>query len=153
MCVRRARLVNNLDKQALVPNFKYVFHAELEINLNWNFNNNLERWCLYFTHISLPLDSNDDIIVLNDCTSFQLFLFRRDILLIHHNAKTKYCCLTCQNDWTSARGRAIFQAQYPRNFMFNFLYVSLCTQQCRLCNQEVQPSWYLNEVTRVMKNV
>jgi hypothetical protein len=143
-CVGQARLVNNLVKNVICPNFTYVFHAELEINLNWNFTNHSERWYLYFEDISLPPGWNYDSNM-NDNTSAQVFTY--------HNAKIKYRCEDCPNEWTSARGRAIFQTEAPRINKYNFLFVNLCTQQCRLCGRKIQPSWYLNEATRVMKNV
>ncbi len=151
-CVRNARKVNNFDKHIICPNFKYVFHAELEINLNWNFHNFFERWFLYFTDISLPPGCNYDPNM-NDSDSAQVFMYSPDKLIIYHNAKIKYRCLNCSNEWTSARGRAIFQAEIPRINKYNFLFANLCTQQCRFCQNEIQPSWYLNEATRVMKNV
>jgi len=90
---------------------------------------------------------------MNNSNTPQVFTFPPDILIIYHNAKIKYRCLNCLNEWTSARGRAIFQAERPRINKYNFLFVNLCTQQCRLCRREIEPSWYLNEATRVMKNV
>ncbi|CAF0773056.1 unnamed protein product [Rotaria sordida] len=151
-CVHQARSVSNLDKFIICPNFTYAFHAELEINLNWNFNDSLERWYLYFTDIPLPIGWNYDPHV-NDYTPAQVFLYPHDRLIISHNAKIKYRCLNCRNEWTTARGRAIFQAAIPRIYQYNILYIKLCTQQCRLCGSEIQPSWYLSEATRVMKNV
>jgi hypothetical protein len=151
-CVRAASLVNNFEKNIICPDYRYVFHAELEINLNCNFNNISERWILCFTEISLPPGWNYDPNI-KDSKSAQVFTFPPDILIIYHNAKIKYRCLTCRNEWTSARGRMIFQAEIPRRNKLNILFVKLCTQQCRFCRREIQPSWYLNEGTRVMKNV
>ena len=150
--MRQARLVGNLVKNVICPNFTYVFYAELEINLNWNFTNPEERWCLYFEDISLPPGWNYDPSV-DDSISVQAFTFPPNHLIIYHNAKIKYRCIECQNEWTSFRGRAIFQAETPRMNKYNFLFVNLCTQQCRYCRKEIPPSWYLKEATRVMKNV
>lgn len=85
-------------------------------------------------------------------TSAQVFTYF-DKLIIYHNAKIKYSCENCLNEWTSARGRAIFQAEYPQENKYNILFVNLCTQQCKRCRHEIQPSWYLNEIVRVMKNI
>lgn len=151
-CVRRARSVNNDAKQIICPNYHYVFYAELEINLNWNIQQWFERWYLYFTEISLPPGCNYDPN-LDETGSSQVFLYAPDQLIIYHNAKTKYRCKNCSNEWTSARSRAIFQAEIPQINKYNFLFVNLCTQQCRYCKREIQPSWYIYESTRVMKNV
>jgi hypothetical protein len=129
-----------------------VFHAELEINLNSNFHHLLERWFLKFTEISLPPGCNYDPNM-DDSNSAQVFTFPPDKLIIYHNAKVKYRCLNCSNEWASKRGRSIFQAEIPRNNKYNFLYVNLCTQQCGFCREEIEPSWYVKEATRVMKNV
>ncbi|CAF3545889.1 unnamed protein product [Rotaria sp. Silwood1] len=150
--VHQARSVDNLDKNIICPNFTFVFHAELEINLNWNFYDSLERWCLYFIDFPLPIGWNYNLDM-NDCTRVQVFLYPHDKLLICQNVKIKYRCLNCVNEWTTARGRVIFQAEVPRFGKYNILCVNLCTQQCRLCGREIRPSWYLNEATRVMKNV
>jgi len=144
--------VNNYDKNIICPNFKYVFHAELQIHLNWNFSNILERWFLYFEPISLPPGWNYDPNM-DDSESAQTFRFPPDKLIIYHNAKIKYRCLNCRHEWTSARGRAIFQAEVPQRNKYNFLFAHLSTQECRFCRREIEPSWYLREATRVMKNV
>ncbi len=140
------------DKNIICPNFKYVFHTELQIHLNWNLKNFWERWFLYFEIISLPpgWNYNPD---LDHSISVQAFRFPPNKLFIYHNAKVKYRCFDCRHEWASARGRAIFQTEVPQLNKFNFLFVHLCTQQCRYCSREIQPSWYLNETTRVMKNV
>ncbi|CAF2542315.1 unnamed protein product [Rotaria sp. Silwood2] len=151
-CVSQARSLNNLDKRIICPNYTYVFYAELEINLNWNFHDCSERWSLYFVNIPLPIGWNYNFDV-NDCTPAQIFVYPYDKIIICHNAKIKYRCSICINEWTTARGRAIFQAEFPIIGKYNFLCVDLCTQQCRLCGEETQPSWYLNEATRVMKNI
>jgi len=90
---------------------------------------------------------------MDDSNPAQVFTFPPDKLIIYHNAKVKYRCLNCSNEWASKRGRSIFQAEIPRINKYNFLYVNLCTQQCGFCREEVEPSWYVKEATRVMKNV
>jgi hypothetical protein len=89
----------------------------------------------------------------NHHSSVQTFFYQPKILTILHNAKIKYCCLNCQYEWTSARGRAIFQAEIPESNKHNILFGYLFSQKCQKCHQETQPSWYLDEATRVMKNV
>ena len=144
--------MNNYDKRIICPNFQYVFHAELQIHLNWNFTNAWERWFLYFEPISLPPGWNYNPN-LDTSQSVQAFRFPPDKLIIYHNVKVKYRCLNCRHEWTSARGRAIFQTEVPQLNKYNFLFAHLSTQQCRYCNREIQPSWYLKESTRVMKNI
>lgn len=151
-CIKQARLLNNYDKIISCPNFKYVFHAELEINLNWNFHNSLERWHLIFTEISLPVCFYNDFDK-DDHSPVLVFNYPPDKLMIYHNAKIKYRCLDCRNEWTSARGRAIFQLEFPSVNKYNCLFVSLCTQQCRRCHRYIEPSWYVCEAARVMENV
>lgn len=120
--------------------------------MNWNFCNALERWCLFFAPIFVPIDLKCNRI-LSEYSEVQLFFVASDKMIIYHNAKMKYRCLHCMNEWTTARGRITFQAETPKVNKYNFLYVNLCTQHCRLCGTEIEPSCYLNEVTRVMKNI
>ncbi|CAF3747136.1 unnamed protein product [Rotaria socialis] len=150
--VLQARSLDNFDKNIICPNFTYVFYTELEINLNWNFHDPMERWYLLFAEISLPICCAKKINE-NNHTPVQVFVYPPNRLIIYHNAKIKYRCLNCINEWTSARGRAIFQTEIPCTNKYNCLFVNLCTQECRLCRRNIQPSWYLCETTRVMKSV
>jgi hypothetical protein len=152
--VQDARQIKCLDKSLFCLNFYYVFYAEIEINLNRFFTENLlERWSLLFVDYNFmpPIYDYDINIDINN--SAQLFTFQPNILTILHNAKIKYCCLKCHYEWTSARGRVIFQAERPEMNKYNILFAYLFTQKCQICRQETEPSWYLDEVTRVMKSV
>jgi len=151
-CVTAARSLNTTEKRIICPKTKYAFHAELEIHLNCNFSNPFERWILYFTDVSLPPGCNYNSNMANQMSA-QVFTVFPDKIVICHNAKVKYSCRTCSNEWTTARGRAIFQAEYPQINKYNILFINLCTQLCQNCRQEIQPSWYLSETVRVMKSV
>ncbi|CAF1062670.1 unnamed protein product [Adineta ricciae] len=153
-CIINARRVRSIDKSFFCPNFYYVFHAELEINLNQYFSqSSRERWSLGFVDYDLlpPMFFRD--VDLNTNEPFKLFWFPDDILKIVHNAKIKYCCRDCSHEWTTARGRAVFHAERPIRNKVNVLFTYLFTQKCRECLQEIQPCWYLDETTRVMRNI
>jgi hypothetical protein len=140
-----------LDKSLFCPNFYYVFYAELEINLNRFFpTNSNEQWSLLFVDYNFmpPIYINNNIH-----TSVLTFYYQPHILTILHNAKIKYRCLHCQHEWTTARGRAIFQAEKPETNKYNILFAYLFTQKCQICHRDTEPSWYVDEATRVMKNV
>ncbi|CAF4597425.1 unnamed protein product [Rotaria socialis] len=137
--VLQARSLDNFDKNIICPNFTYVFYTELEINLNWNFHDPMEQWYLLFAEISLPICCAKKINE-NNHTPVQVFVYPPNRLIIYHNAKIKYRCLNCINEWTSARGRAIFQTEIPCTNKYNCLFVNLSTQECRLCRRNIQPS-------------
>jgi len=143
-------MIESLDKSLFCPNFYYVFYAELELNLNRFFPiNSREQWSLLFVDYNFmpPININ------NRNASIEIFRYQPHILTILHNAKIKYCCLHCQYEWTTARGRAIFQAEIPEINKYNILFGYLFTQKCGKCHRDIEPSWYLDEATRVMKNV
>ena len=149
-CVQQARRITDDERLLICPNYRFVCHAELEIHLNSFLNNPAERWLLYFEKISLPPGSNPH---LTHSQSFQVFDFPPDKLIIYQNSKMKYLCTVCNHQWASARGRMIIQSEYPRMNRYNFLYLYLCPQQCRHCQREIEPCWYLDEAKRVMKNI
>jgi hypothetical protein len=142
-----------LDKSLFCPNFYYVFYAELEINLNRFFTaNSREQWSLLFVDYSfIPPNYHDYMI--NTYKSAEIFSFQPRIITTLHNAKIKYRCLHCDQEWTTARGRAIFQAEIPETNKHNVLFAYLFTQKCQICRRDTEPSWYLDEATRVMKDV
>ncbi len=147
-------MIEPLDKSFFCPNFYYVFYAEMEINLNRFFTrNSREQWSLLFVDYNFmpPVNVNDNHF--NRRTPVQTFTYQPHILTILHNAKIKYRCLHCVHEWTTARGRAIFQAEIPEINKHNVLFAHLFTQQCQKCRRDIEPSWYLDEATRVMKNV
>lgn len=148
-CINEARTIRRIDKSLFCPNFYYVFYAELEINLNRYFReDSLEQWSLLFVDYNFipPL-------LIDPYKQYQAFYSQSNLLMILHNAKIKYRCLDCCSEWTTAQGRALFQAEIPQRNKYNVLFAYLFTQKCRLCRREIQPSWYLDEATRVMKNV
>lgn len=154
MCLQEARGIIPLDKSLFCPNFYYVFYAEVEIHLNRFFTeNSREQWSLLFVDYNFmpPIYLNENNF--NRYESFQIFKYQPHILTIVHNAKIKYCCLDCECEWTTARGRAIFQAEIPEINKYNILFAYLFTQKCQKCRRETAPSWYVDEATRVMKNV
>ncbi len=154
MCLQDARGIRSSDKSLFCPNFYYVFYAEVEIHLNRFFTeNSRERWSLLFVDYNFMPPNYLNENNFNRSTSFQVFKFQPNILTIACNAKIKYCCLHCQYEWTTARGRAIFQAEIPEINKYNILFAYLFTQKCRKCRREIFPSWYVDEATRVMKNV
>ena len=148
--MRLARRVTNDVKNYICPNYQFVCYAELEIHLNSYLTNPFERWLLYFEEISLPPGCN---LHLNDRQTVQTFDFPPNKFIIYHNSKMKYFCDNCGNRWTTARGRTIFQSEYPQKDKYNFLYLHVSTQQCRFCHRIIQPLWYLHEATRVMKSI
>ena len=149
LCIQDAQTIESADKSLFCLNYFYVFYAELEINLNRYFTqNSREQWSLLFVDYNFMPP-----IHLNMNKSIQPFFYTPNILTILHNAKVKYCCLDCSYEWTTARGRAIFQAEIPETNKYNILFAYLFTQKCQRCHQETKPSWYLDEATRVMKNV
>ena len=149
MCINQARTIRRVDKSLFCPNFYYVFYAELEINLNRYFpDNSVEQWSLLFVD-----DNFIPLVKIDPFKQYQTFYSQPNLLMILHNAKIKYRCLDCHHEWTTAQGRAIFQAETPQMDKHNVLFAYLFTQKCRLCHHETKPSWYLDEATRVMKNV
>lgn len=92
-------------------------------------------------------------VSMNRRKGYHAFYSQPNLLTILHNAKIKYRCLDCHYEWTTARGRVKFQAEIPQENKYNVLFAYLFTQKCQKCHQEIQPSWYLDEVTRVMKNI
>jgi hypothetical protein len=150
MCIQNAQTIEPAEKSLFCLNFYYVFYAELEINMNRYFtDNSREQWSLLFVDYNFmpPIHLN------NNHLPVQTFFYQPHILTILHNAKVKYCCLNCRYEWASARGRAIFQSERPEPNKYNILFAYLFTQKCQQCHQETKPSWYLDEATRVMKNV
>ncbi|UJR13254.1 hypothetical protein I4U23_000275 [Adineta vaga] len=153
-CIQDARQIRSIDKSLFCPNFYYVFHAELEIHLNRYFiQRPREQWSLGFVdHNFLPpmyfLNVN-----LSTNQPYQIFRYPDHILKIVHNAKIKYCCRQCQYEWTTARGRAVFQAELPQENKYNILFAYLFTQICQKCLRDIEPCWYVDEATRVMKNI
>lgn len=148
-CIKDAHMIESDDKINFCPNFYYVFYGELELNLNRYFSENCcEQWSLLFIDYNFMPP-----VHINDHRSFEIFQPERHILTILHNAKIKYSCLYCQNEWTTARGRAIFQAEIPQTNKYNVLFAHLFTQKCQICHRDIKPSWYLDEATRVIKNV
>jgi len=153
-CVQNGNMIQSSDKSFFCPNFYYVFYAELELNLNRYFTiSSREQWSLLFVDYNFmpPVNINNDNF--NEDRSILVFKYQPHILTILHNAKIKYCCLPCQNEWTTARGRVIFQAEVPEINKYNVLFGYLFTQKCRICHRDTEPSWYLDEATRIMKNV
>lgn len=153
-CIINARRIRSRDKSLFCPNFYYVFHAELELNLNRYFvRSPYEKWSLGFVEYDLLPPMYFRNVDLNTNEPFKLFWFPNDILKIVHNAKIKYCCRDCSREWTTARGRAVFQAERPQRNKMNVLFAYLFTQKCRECLRETQPCWYLDETTRVMRSI
>ncbi|CAF0843537.1 unnamed protein product [Adineta steineri] len=148
-CIQNAQTIETSDKSLFCPNFYYVFYAELEIHLNQFFSQNeREQWSLLFTdyNFMLPISLDTD-------APYKVIRCPFERVTILHNAKIKYCCKNCKTEWTTARGRVIFQAEIPQVNHYNILFAYLFTQKCRQCYQEILPCWYLDEATRVMKNV
>ncbi len=153
-CIQDARPIECLDKSLFCPNFYYVFYAEMEINLNRFFSRNSpEQWSLLFVDYNFMPPINMNMNHFNIRRTAQIFYYEPHILTILHNAKIKYRCLDCQHEWTTARGRAIFQAEIPEINKYNILFAYLFTQKCQKCRRDIEPSWYLDEATRVMRNV
>lgn len=150
LCIEQARSIINDEKQIICPDYRFVCHAELEIHLNSILTNLADRWLLYFQEISLPPGWNSHVTY---SQPIQVFDYPPDKLIIYQNSKMKYSCANCNYQWASARGRMIIQSEYPRMNKYNFLYLHLYPQQCRYCRREIPPCWYLDEATRVMKNV
>lgn len=149
-CLQDARLVNCERKKVICPNFKYAFHAELELHLNCYFADPRERWSLLFTDI-LPPPALQHPIDENEFNSAPVSRFYNSLFFIYHNAKVKFCCEFCGHEWASARGRALFQTSIPAENTYNVLFVDLFRQRCQRCRREIEPSWYLEEVVRVMQ--
>ena len=148
-CINDAQGIHPLGKSLFCPNFYYVFYAELELNLNRYFLGNFrEEWSLLFVDYNFMPP-----VSINRHKGYHAFYSQPHLLTILHNAKIKYRCLDCHYEWTTARGRVKFQAEIPQENKHNILFAYLFTQKCQICRREIQPSWYLDEVTRVMKNV
>lgn len=148
-CIRNAQEIDPFEKSLFCPNFYYVFYGELEMNLNRYFiENSRKEWSLLFVDYnfmpSMPINRHK---------GYHAFYSQPHLLTILHNAKIKYRCLDCHYEWTTARGRVKFQAEIPEENKYNVLFAYLFTQKCQICHREIEPSWYLDEVTRVMKNV
>ena len=142
------------DKILFCLNSYLVFYAELEININRFFTqNSREQWSLLFVDYNFMPPVYIHNTKLNPKTSAQRYFFQPHILTILHNAKVKYCCLSCRYEWTTARGRAIFQGEKPEANKYNVLFAYLFPQKCQICRKDTEPSWYLDETTRVMKSV
>jgi hypothetical protein len=125
----------------------------LEINLNRFFSEqSREQWSLLFVDYSF-IPPNYYNYKSYTYKTAEIYFFQPHILTILHNAKIKYRCMDCHYEWTTARGRAIFQAEIPAINKYNVLFSYLFTQKCQICHQDVKPSWYLDEATRVMKDV
>ena len=143
-CLQDGQTISCEEKVLICPNYRYVFHAEFELQLNSFFPNPTERWYLVFQEI-IPL------VPFNDIQSNSTVQCVHNKYYISHNAKIKYCCRNCAKEWTSARGRILFLINLPLFIPCNILYVNVCSQRCQLCGYEVFPSCYLDEATRVMK--
>ena len=153
LSIEEAHRIKPLDKSLFCLNFYYVFYAELEISLNRYFTKeSREQWSLLFVDYNfIPPDyQNFYYDIYNTC---QIYFFQPRILTILCNAKIKYRCLNCHYEWTTARGRAIFQAEIPEINKYNILFAYLFPQICQICYEDIQPSWYLDETTRIMKDV
>jgi len=148
-CIEQAKTIQSEEKSLFCQNFYFVFYAELELNLNRYFSeSSRECWSLLFVDYDFMPP-----VPLNSSLPIQMFYWNQNVLMIQHNAKVKYCCRDCSYEWTSARGRAIFQAEIPEENKHNVLFAYLFHQQCQKCFRDTEPCWYVDEATRVMKNI
>ncbi|CAF0741816.1 unnamed protein product [Didymodactylos carnosus] len=171
--VMNALQVADDEKKTFYENNSQVMHAELEINLNSMMMNDRDVWSL----IALDHSSMSELVTFispheQQCGMMQETYYystqsddqyqqisHHQHILVLRNAKVKYICSTpkCmkqRKEWTTARGRALFLFENPSFLTSQHLIVyHLFEQNCNLCHQNVQPSWYLDETCRVIREI
>ena len=131
--------------------FNYVFYAELELNLNRYFiDDRSERWSLLFIDESIASDFHWRDRGMQMTSSRTLSPSGSSALTMYENAKIKCRCWRCSHEWASARGRILFRAERTEPKTGNILFVHLFSQICQMCWTKVVPSWYIDEIVRVM---